>query len=656
MHTLPIFLLITSTIASGFLPASAAMTGLLLLIWFSLGIKKTIQAGVIFIYPMSYWMVIYLVWLVVVYALSFIPNVSLFTMWTLAGLPIAYWAWTITPNTEVLWRRLRIALWLGGVILAVWALWQVIHHVGHGEAVGPLLDRNAFAALMNALWFPAAYLFITSKPSSHRWTALLSGAGLFIISAALFATASRGGIATWLLLLPVLLWAGYRYTRAKLLIAMIPLIAITAYVCDALFLHTAVADRSFQLAQDPSTHARLFLWTSALHMAIAHPFSGTGWGTFASYYPAYRSPLENTTAGAYAHNDYLQLADEGGLPALLLQLGVMLGALFQLRRSLKQVNEVTGMESVALLLGTLALFIHAGLNFIFYYAFMNILAGLYLARATQLIAHCKPIQLPVFNQISRPIKLLLIGFIFMLFAAPLAIHLTAQVCLTGSQPGLTALHVIAPKITTYDIAKLIAAVHPQDTIAQDIMLQTAEHALADSGGIEIKGGNFQRELLNETLERFDLARAQLGNNPYLGVREAKILIANHASLDDDTAYTKAHEILHANLVTDPYNADSMIELARLQVAEGRRTDALYTLQWATHHILSRRDHQLINVEILRQLAAPKKVIELDAIEKQLRNIRSESETGKPLILPENFSENIDARLVAIANSLGYQFQ
>ncbi len=599
-------------------------------------------------------MVTYLTWLAIVTLLSPVPNVSLLTMWTLAGLPIAYLAWTITPNAEALWSRLRTTLWMGGIFLALWALWQVINHVGHGDAVGPLIDRNAFAALMNVLWFPAAYLFLTSKPTSNRWMPLLLGAGLFIISAALFATASRGGIATWLLLLPILLWAGYRHTQSKRLVAMIPLIAIAAYLCSALFLHTSVADRTYQLAQDPSTNARLLMWQSALHMALAHPFSGTGWGTFSSYYPAFRSPLENTTAGLYAHNDYLQMAAEGGIPALLLQLGVMLGLLFQLRRSLKRAADAAGLESVALLLGALALFIHAGINFIFYYAFMNILAGLYLARAMQLVETAKLIKLPNLDQISRPIKGMLAGFILLLLAAPLAIHLTAQLCLTGSQPGLKVLNIIAPKINAYDIAKLIAAIRPQEGIAQEIMLKTSEHALTESAGIEMKGGNFQRELLNEVLERFDFVRAQYANNPYIGVREAKLLITYHASLNDDVAYTKAHQILSDNLKADPYHADSMIELARLQVAEGHRSDALYTLQRATHHILSRRDHQLIDVEILRQLAAPQKIAELDAIEKQLRNVRSDSETGKALILPANFSENIDARLASIAATLRHQ--
>lgn len=646
---LPLMMVITGTILSSFVYIGAAMTGLLILIWLSLSIKRSAQEQIIKCYSLSYWMAAYLIWLIIISTLSPIPNVSLLTMWTLAGLPLAYLAWTIPPSSDLdtLWPHLRNMLWLGGVLLAAWALWQVFDHIGYGQAVGPLVDRNAFAALMNALWFPATYLFLTSKATASFWKPLLAGMGLFVINAALFATTSRGGIATWLLLLPIILWAGYRHTHSKQLVTIIPLIAILAYLFSALFLHTSIAERTYLLAQDPSANARLLMWKSTIQMILAHPISGTGWGTFAAYYPGYRSPLENTTAGEYAHNDYLQLAAEGGVFALLLQLGVMLGILFQLKRSFKQVTNKSGLESVALLLGALALFIHAGINFIFYFAFMDILAGLYLARASQLIDSPTLIKLPTFEKISRPVKKLLIGFTFILLAAPLLIHLTAQLCLTGSQSGLKALKLITPNVNAYSIAKLVAAIRPQEGIAQEAMLQTAEQSLADSEGISMTGGNFQRELLNETLERFDFVRAQTANNPNYGVREAKVLIKYHACLDGDTAYIKAHQILEENLKADPYHANSMIELARLQVAEGHRNDAFHTLQWATHHVLSRRDQQLIDVETLRQLAVPKIIPELNDIEKQLRTVRSDSETGKPLILTPHFSEDIDARLHAI---------
>ncbi|MEO6118262.1 MAG: O-antigen ligase family protein [Methylotenera sp.] len=600
-------------------------------------------------YSLSVLMLIYLAWLFVVALISTVPNTSMMTLAVLAGLPVMY---LIASNTSALaetWGSIRLALFIMGVGLAAWAIWQVINHVGYGWAVGPLVDRNAFAALMNLLWFPAAYLFLTHKFTSNRWMSLLLGGGLFLISTALFATTSRGGIATWLLLLPFILWSGYQYTKSKQLVAIIPLIAILAYIFSSVLLNSnVVADRTFQLSHDPSTNARLLMWESTIKMALAHPFSGTGWGTFAGYYPAYRLPLENTTSGVSAHNDYLQLAAEGGIPAMLLQFGVMLGLLLQLKWSLKRASSAAGLESIALLLGALAIFIQAGVNFIFVFAFMNILAGLYLARAAQLTDTARTIMVSSFEQIRPSVKRLLAGFIVLVIATPFALHLIAQACLTGSQPGLKAINLIAPQITSYKVANFISAIRPKEGIAQEVILQTAEQFLADNASNSAVTDDFKRDLLNETIGRFESVRARTAHNPNIGVREAAMLIAYRDKMGSDIALAKANQILAENLKANPYHANTMIMLARLQVAEGRKAQAIQTLQQSGQHILTRKDQQLIVVEILRQLAAPKVITELDNIETQLGSVRSDSETGKPLLLPANFSENIDAKLNNIA--------
>lgn len=621
----------------------SALTGLLLLI-FALTAMQTAASHKAWItLPLSYWMMAYSAWLAAVVMLSAVPNTSLLTAWALAGLPITYLAWANLSNADAIWLRLRTILWLAGVSMACWAIWQVMYHIGNGQAVGPLVDRNAFAALINLLWFPAAYLFLVASTSAKRWLPLLLGAGLLVMSAGLFATESRGGIGTWMLLLPILLWAGHRYSPSKRQVWIIPVIALAGYLVSTQLAGTNFADRTYDLAQDPSTSARLLIWKSTIQMMLAHPFTGTGWGTFTNYYPAYRSLKENTTSGLFAHNDYLQLITEGGIPALLLQLGILLGLLLQLKRSLQRSNDQTGLESVALSLGALALFIHATVNFIFYFAFMNILAGLYLARTAQLTASIKRITLPDLEQISRPIKYLLTGFVTLLLAMPLLLHLTAQYCLIGSQPGLKALNVIAPKITAYDIAKLISALRPQEGIAQEGMLEIAEQWLKNNKNINDESF-VKHELLNEALRRFDYVRAQTANNPDIGVRETRILLENHKSLGDDIAYLKAHHVLRDNLKANPYHAYSMIELARLQAAEGHKIDAFYTLQHAEHNVLNFRDQLLIKVEILRQIAAPHVIPELDEIEKQLSAIRPETE----LELPHDFYKNTNIKLNAIA--------
>ncbi len=68
-------------------------------------------------------------------------------------------------------------------------------------------------------------------------------------------------------------------------------------------------------AQGLSDEGRLSVYQSALRMIADHPLFGTGQGTFANAFPAYRSPTV-TIWGVWdmAHNSLLQIATDMGLP------------------------------------------------------------------------------------------------------------------------------------------------------------------------------------------------------------------------------------------------------------------------------------------------------------------------------------------------------
>ncbi len=648
------FFLIVAALGSGFVFIGGALTGLLLFIWAALELRLVLISGRWIRFPLSGWMLGFLAWLGIAIFWSRIPNVSWLTGWVLAGLPIAYLAWGMTPNPDRLWRALRILFLFTGPGLALWGLLQVAMGYGNGQPVGPLVDKNAFAALMNLFWFMASAQFAGKMHDrGQHWRLIPAISGLFLIAMALFATESRGATLTWLLLMPLLLWAIYHSTRSKRAIVTVLLIALTGYLGAASVLGLNVGHRTLNLEQDASTSARMQLWKSTIRIVQDHPITGTGWGTFASQYPAYRDPHEKTTAGGYTHNDYLQLASEGGIPALVLLVGLLASLLLQLKRSLTSKQTPHALEATGLLLATVALFIHASLNFIFYFAFMNILAGLFAARAIQLLdpRGVGEVRLVRLSHVGRATKVMLTGVIALLLAGPLLLHLMVQSTLTGTQPGLVVLRTVWPAANAYTIAKFVSALRPSTGIAQEYMLLTSEDALKNSGGISMQGGSFQRELLEETLDRYEIVRAQTANSPAYGVREARTLIQYRDWLEPNAALRRAREILIQNLRTNPFHVDSMIALSRLEVVEGHQQLAQQFLASSTQHVLSRRDQQLLVVEILRQRAAPRMTAELDAIEKQLRNVRSEMETGRALPLPENFAENIDARLDHIAKTL-----
>jgi O-antigen ligase len=643
-------LFIAELILASFWYISSAVTAMFLLVAAVAGCHAAFTRQSFQVYALSKLMLLYLLWLFVVAFLSAVPEMAMLTLAMLAGLPVMYLFATNTPTFAQIWQYLRVFLFMTGVVLASWAIWQVFYHIGNGYAQGPFQDRNLFAALMNLLWFPAAFVFLTGKHSWFHIKSLAIGAGLFMISTALFATTSRGGIAIWLLLMPVFLWAAYQNSQSGKRLIFVVVIALSAYLCSALLLNASIADRTFQLNQDPSTNARLLLWQSSIKMILAHPVIGSGWGTFVYYYPVFRVPQEGTTAGFFSHNDYLQLALEGGVVAALLQLCVLSGLLTQLKRSLRHTADVSAFESVALLLGVLALFIHALVNFIFYQALMNILVGIYLARAAQLTDKAEPLSVFNVNKINVFFKYLFAGVMVALIALPYGLHLLGLPI--NKQSNITIENLVSDEFSAYKLAEFITVIQPQERVSQEIILQTAELALKDAAFISRMGKDFYRRLLDSTLQRFDSVRALNANDAGVGVRQAKILIRHHEAFDGGYAYKKAHQVLNENLKANPYHVDSIIAQSYLQRTEGHADAALRTMQNARANVFIPRDKQLVYIELLRQLAAPKLVSELDAIEKELRKPGFGSEAGKTLILPENYYVDIDAKLDAIA----YQIQ
>jgi O-antigen ligase len=639
---------------SGFWFIGSALTGLLLLIGATVSCRAIFQRRKILVFYITGLMVIYLIWLFIVAYASKIPNTSMMTLPILAGLPITFLIATNLKNFNIVWEKLRIIFFTAGLVFAIWAIWQVLNKIGYGFATGPLLDRNAFAALMNLLWFPAVYLFIKSKSANRYYTAWLCGLGLFLISIALFATTSRAGIGIWLVLLPVFLVATRLFTKSKYLPLIILAISILAYSTSALLLKSNIADRNFkvgiskvegELSQDAAVNARLLIWQSTLKIVNDYPLTGTGWGTFVSFYPKYRSKLENSTSGVTAHNDYLQLASEGGVIALLIISCIFLSLIPLFIKSLKLSSNEKGFESLALLLGVFAVSIHAVINFIFVFSFMNIMLGLYLARVSYLLVQPHALMISEVN--IRPIiKTVSATLLIVLLAIPFVFHLLSQAFLTGPRHALNLINMINPQISAYHVANFISAIYPKEYIAQQTMLQTAEIYLKQNVNNNKISDDFKKQLIYETLDRFEAVRIRSANNPAMGVREAEFLIDNHQILGDE-AYAKALQILHAGLKVDPSHAGSAITLARLKLKQGKQREATYVLEFAANHVRSRRDQQLVLVEKIRIRALPNMITELSNIEEELKSILSESETGKPHLVPTTLYEDIDKRLAKI---------
>jgi O-antigen ligase len=212
------------------------------------------------------------------------------------------------------------------------------------DGFGPFVDRNHFAGWM-VMTVAVGLGFLASRASHvmrgvEGWrnrvlwfsspeatVVLLSGGGLFVMGMSAGLTGSRSGTGA---LLVALLVVGSRVvgrrsgsgTRRFVTASYLALFTLVTVLGTGLpTLSARFANPGFD--EPLALAGRADLWRDAANVARQFPVTGTGLGTYTSVTPflqaRWRSSWPNTDE---AHNDFLQLAAEGGLlvgiPALVL--------------------------------------------------------------------------------------------------------------------------------------------------------------------------------------------------------------------------------------------------------------------------------------------------------------------------------------------------
>ncbi len=137
---------------------------------------------------------------------------------------------------------------------------------------------------------------------------------LLICLAAMFGTASRGGILLSLIMLVVAVAALFYRDLARRS-GLLLVVAIGAIVAWVLFEVMGASVDSRLLAQGLGDEGRPATYWSAWHIIRDHPWVGTGLGTFERIFPAYRSAnVSMWGIWETAHSTLLEIAVELGLP------------------------------------------------------------------------------------------------------------------------------------------------------------------------------------------------------------------------------------------------------------------------------------------------------------------------------------------------------
>jgi O-antigen ligase len=472
----------------------------------------------------------WLFWLPASLAFSQAPGLSLPQAAMLLCLPLAWLAGRELERRGQLGWLLEYGLPVLLLVLLAWGLLQGPNTVTQ-KPQGPFNDPNTYAALLNLLTLPLLARYLAADLAlAPRWLrtgqlALLAGAALVA-----FLVSSRGAALAAVLVLPPLLWLARKQSNFGRKLALLASVALLAYLAAlAVSGGLSVAQRLVDTVQggDP---LRLMLLRSAWLAIMDHPWLGTGLGTFRLLYAQYRFPDETGTAGGWVHNDYLQVWLEAGLPMLLMLLGLVLWLVWAIWRTLRPSKQEGGREALlrmGYLAGIGAILLHALVNFLFFFALVSVLVGLYLARAGQIDAD-SPVPMPAskHGEHARAVRLAAGGYAFLL-----GYLLLGQVAVEGLlgearfiQRTLWQWHITYPR---YDVAYWVSVLAPFHPTPQQIMgLELKEVALFDGD----KHGAMRNDALDRMAAAWQRAPCYL---PYANDALAVIRDAGDDALTDE---------------------------------------------------------------------------------------------------------------------------
>ena len=180
---------------------------------------------------------------------------------------------------------------------------------------GPFSSKNHYAGwMMMALAVTSGYLCAFLEQSTQRWSgrAIVMMGAATTMAVALAQTRSRAGILG--LALTVAMMGGLLMRRGTSLrlgiLLAVPMVLVLLTGIGVAGVQPIV--KRFSAPSWSSAHGRLPIWRQAAAIARDFPITGSGFNTYQRVVPFYPSAeLDEPYEGA--HNDFLQLAAEGGL-------------------------------------------------------------------------------------------------------------------------------------------------------------------------------------------------------------------------------------------------------------------------------------------------------------------------------------------------------
>ena len=231
-----------------------------------------------------------------------------------------------------------------------------------GIPFGPYVNRNHFAGLVELLIPAGLAPLVFGKVRRERW--LLAGLFTILPVGALFLSASRGGIISFVVELVVLgLLLGLRRSGAKHALGGGVVLLLALLLVSWLGVQQALERFASLQPLEATTSKRAAMARDTWHIFLDHPLAGTGLGTLRSVFSKYDTLYDDKIVD-HAHNDYLEvLAETGILGGLCCAWFLTLLLVRGLHRLLKQENTAAVALQTGGLVGCLGMLVHSLVDF-----------------------------------------------------------------------------------------------------------------------------------------------------------------------------------------------------------------------------------------------------------------------------------------------------
>ncbi|WP_454784916.1 O-antigen ligase family protein [Legionella sp. WA2024007413] len=317
---------------------------------------------------------IWLVWTTLPPLVGLVPRTALFGIFQCSMWIFGFILFNRDSLADWLWKNLLKLLWILGLICAGYALIQLF--AKNAMPVGIFASKNTAAAFLMMIDLLLIGKFFTLEinrfKSSDTIKKIIILNSIYIITLALLAALSRGVILCFICFatLEIVLCRHELKLRSMYQLSGILVLAL-ATLC--LFAQPAIQHRLDLLVHEKS---RLIIWNGAWQLWQNTPWYGLGIFNFKQYYPAFSLPGDGSNL-EYAHNDFLQLLVETGIPGIVILLGIIMTGLIYLKHYLNHPskNSVTHIKGIACFSALGALVCHSFIDFNFYVFPMNLLMG-----------------------------------------------------------------------------------------------------------------------------------------------------------------------------------------------------------------------------------------------------------------------------------------